>query len=128
MRRCWKLSAIFGGEPSQYQEFVASTLDLSCEEVIVKYSTDKNIQPKELSEEKIQRRCLKLSYMLKKPAESFRNLVKSNPYTKCWKLAKKVGELDIPESLSVVVETEPSVSTKPEVEKVEEIKEAPKIE
>lgn len=46
--------------------------------------------------------------MLGKPAESFVDLVKSNPYTKCWKLSKMASNLNVPESVSVVIESEPS--------------------
>ena len=45
---------------------------MDCEELIKKYSTDKNVQPKEITEEKIERRLRKLSHMLGKPVESFR--------------------------------------------------------
>ena len=37
-KRTWKLSKIFGGELSTYNNFVSSTLDLECEALIKKYS------------------------------------------------------------------------------------------
>jgi len=85
-----------------------------------------------MSQEKIDRKCKKLAFLLNKPAESFVDLVKSNPYKKCWMLSKIASETEnIPLSVSVVVEKieeSPSIVIEskvtevkiPEVEKVEQ--------
>lgn len=55
---------------------------------------------------------MKLSHWFNKPSESFVELIKAHPYKKCWQLSKIVKESSIqdnvPESISVVIETEPS--------------------
>jgi len=51
--------------------------------------------------------------MSNKPAESFIEIVKAHPYTKCWKLFKLINRVNIkdnvtqsvPESVSVLIET-----------------------
>lgn len=121
-KRQWKLSEAFGGEPADYKEFVEKTLDLECEELIKKYSAEKNVQPIEITAEKIQRRAKKLSHMLGKPAESLVEIVKVHPYTKCWKLSKIIRDsevVNVPESVSVVIETEPSTLMESKVEIIE---------
>lgn len=93
----------------EYKDFVEATLDLECEELIKKYSTEKNVLPKEISQEKLDRRVKKLSHMMGKPAESLIEIVKANPYVKCWKLSKLVRDseiLNVPESVSVVIESQ----------------------
>ena len=104
-RRLCKLGHIFGGEPHQYKELVSSTLDSPFEEVIKMYETKNNVKARSMSKERIERKCNKLSHWFKRPAESFVNLVKSNPFKKCHQLSKMVSEVtEIPESVSVVVE------------------------
>lgn len=131
LKRTWKLSKVFGGEPSSYKDFVASTLELNFEELVQKYSTDNNVQPTPLSEEKIRNKAAKLAYMLQQPAESFVELIKAKPFGKCWEIAKtfksKIQE-NIPESVSVVIETEPSTLIESNVEEIKSVPVVEKVE
>jgi len=106
-KRAWKLSKVYGGDLSQYKEFIAATLDLDCEQMVEKYGKDNNLKPRSLSKDTLHRKCQKLSFLLNKPAESFVNLVKSHPHKKCWMLSKLISEdsfNNIPETTSVVIE------------------------
>lgn len=80
-------------------------MDLDYDLILKKYSVDNNVTIPDLSEEKVNKKCKKLAHFTGKPAESFVDIVKCNPHKKWWKLTKLASELNLPESVSIVIES-----------------------
>jgi len=87
-KRAFKLSKYFGGDPEIYREFVEKNPDKGFHELREIYVQEHNIKDRELTEERITKKCQKLAFIFKEPAQNFVELVKSNPAMKAWQLVE----------------------------------------
>lgn len=67
-KRAFKLAKRFGGEPETYREFVERTLNNDRREIFTIWAAENNIKEepkKEITEERIAKRCQKLSFIFR---------------------------------------------------------------
>lgn len=70
-KRAFKLSKCFGGDPEIYREFVEKNADKGFHELRDIYVQEHHIQDQELTEERITKKCQKLAFIFREPAQNF---------------------------------------------------------
>lgn len=123
-KRAFKLSKCFGGDPETFRSFVEKNPEKNFYELKDIYIRENNIKaPKfELNEEKITKRCRKLAFIFREPAENFVELVKKFPEMRAWELVevKKSEDASKIEEKKEVVEPVKIEASKIEAPKIEE--------
>jgi hypothetical protein len=95
-KNAFKLSKWFGGDPEIYREIVEKNADKGFHELKEIYIQEHNIKdkgfveklPEDSLEEKIMKKCQKLAFIFREPAQNFVDFVKSNPEMKAWELVE----------------------------------------
>jgi len=95
-KNAFKLSKCFGGDPEIYRELVEKNVGKGFQELREIYTQEHNIKNKEFVEkpledsfeEKIMKKCKKLAFIFREPAQNFVDFVKSNPGMKAWELVE----------------------------------------
>ena len=97
-KRAQKMVKAFGGELSEYEGFVETTMEMPIKEMLARYAKENNLTVFENRQnDRNQKRMRKLALFFNKDEEEFSEIVQENPdknFRELLKLLKEQGKYD----------------------------------